>query len=485
MERVADQEGGVTNTEQWLQKIAYKRDELLDSFDGLGGATWTTDEATLGWTAKDVLAHIVAWEVRVATHLPDLLDNRGMSMVGVEADAFNAEQVALRRSRTPRELLNELTAARQRNLEALASASDDDLAKSRDVPWGQVTIERWALQELCDHDAEHAAQLRAWRAATGIGRSLRDSLVDRMAAERAGLLIACLGLDTDTLCNQQVMDDWTVKDTLAHVAAWDDAHTERSRLALAGRESEIVSVDLDERNAALIAERRGWSLDQALQAALDSRRRYLEILSTATDEQLARPIHLPWRETSTWEFARWRAYHDRAHARAIRGWRDAHSSPFSRGPRSLLRATMEAARYDLLRQMDRIPVEEWNTRLVTGEWTLKDVCGHIADWDLYALGALKAAQEGRALPVVAESDVESVNAQHREARRGQTWEQAWADFQNTRAELAGELSGWDDARLAREMDSPLDWARTAYGWFVGQTIWHDLEHAEALRAAQT
>ena len=75
-----------------------------------------------------------------------------------------------------------------------------------------------------------------------------------------------------------------------------------------------------------------------------------------------------------------------------------------------------------------------------------------------------------------------MNAQRREARRGQSFDQAWTDFHNTRAELIGMLAEWDDERLAREMDAPFDWARTAYGWFVGQTIWHDREHAEVLRA---
>ena len=471
----------MTNTEQWLYKIAYKRDELLDSLDGLSGAAWTTGEAAPDWTAKDVLAHIAAWEVRAATHLPDLLAGRGMSMVGVEADAYNAEQVALRRSRTPRELLDELAVARQRVLDALAGASDDDLIKPRIVPWGELTIERWALQELYDHDAEHAAQLRTWRATTGIGRSLRDSLVDRMAAERAGLLIACLGLDTDTLCSQPVMDDWTVKDTLAHVAAWDDAHTERSRLSLAGRESDIASVDLDERNAALLAERRGWSFDQALQAALDSRQRYIEVLGTATNEQLVRPIHLPWRETSVWEFARWRAYHDRVHSRGIRAWRDATRLPFVPGPRSLLKVAMVAARDDLLRQIDHIPIDERQTRRIMDDWTLRDLCGHIADWDLYAFGALRAIRESRPLPVVVEQDVDRVNAQRRDARRGQTLGQTWADFENSRTELIGALASWDNEQLAREVDYAFDWGRTAYGWFVGQTVDHDREHADALR----
>jgi len=116
-----------------------------------------------------------------------------------------------------------------------------------------------------------------------------------------------------------------------------------------------------------------------------------------------------------------------------------------------------------------------------GDWTLKDMLGHMADWDLYALKALRAIRESRPLPYVAESDVDEVNAQQVAARREQTWDQAWADFQNVRAKVINALADWYDEQLARAVDYPSDWGRTAYGWFVSQTAEHDREHADALR----
>jgi len=468
--------------QDWLERLSFKREELLMSVKGLSLDGWTTGEVLPGWTAKDVLAHITAWETHVATYLPDLLTDNGMHIVGVEADAFNAEQMALRRDRTPRELLRELADSRRRILEALTTANDDELVKPRAVPWGQITIERWALQEIYEHDGEHAAQVRAWRAKhPESGRSLWNVLVDDMAAERAGLLMACLGLDANTLVSTPVMGEWTVKDVLAHVAAWDDIHANRAELALAGREAEIVGVELDERNAELFVQRHGWSLEQALRTATDSRRRFLEIVGAANAEQLVRPIRLPWRETSVWEFSRWRARHDAVHTETIRAWRDAHSSSCSHGPRSVLIAAMDAARSDLLRQIDCIPLSERDTRPIMGDWTLKDVLGHMADWDLYALKALRAIRESRPLPYVAEPDVDKVNTQQVAARREQTWDQAWADLKNVRAKVINALADWYDEQLARAVDYPSDWGRTAYGWFVSQTAEHDREHADALR----
>ncbi len=473
----------MSKKEQGLERLTDRRKELLASCDGLSQEGWTTGELLPGWTAKDVLAHIAAWETRVARHLPDLLAGHGMRIVGVEADAFNAEQVALRRTHNPRELLGELFDSRRRTLDALATASDADLSKPHAVPWGQITIERWALQEIYEHDVEHSAQLRAWRAThPESGRSLEDTRVDDMAAERAGLLIACLGLDAGTLASTPVVGQWTIKDLLAHIAFWDDLHTGRAELALAGREAEIVSVETDERNAELFAERRGWSLEQALQAAIDSRWHSRQVFGAASAEQLVRPIHLPWRETCVWQWAYWRAHHDAVHARDIRAWRGPASSLFTPGPRSLLLAAMGAARDDLLRQIDRVPAGEREAHLVMDHWKLKDVLGHMADWDLFALKALLLMEQSRPLPFVAEPDVDTINAQQAAARRGQTWDQAWADLHHVRADLISVLDNWDDVRLAREVDYPADWGRTAYGWVVGQTIWHDRQHADVLRA---
>jgi uncharacterized damage-inducible protein DinB len=472
----------MSKKEEWLQQLASKREELLASMDGLSEAGWTAGQVSPGWTAKDVLAHFAAWETRVATHLPDLLADQGMRLAGVEVDSFNAEQVASRHARTPRELLDELADLRRRILEALANADDDDLTRPRAVPGGQTTIERWALQEISDHDSEHAAQLLTWRAAhPESGRSLWDTRMDDMAAERAGLLIACLGLDANTLSGAPAAGEWTIKDILAHVAAWDDCHAARAELALAGREAEIVSVETDERNTELWVERRNWSLEQAVQAAIESRQRYLELLSGITGEQLVRPVHLPWMETSIWRWALWRARHDATHARDVRAWRG-DRSVFSPGPRSVLLAAMDAARDDLVRQIDRIPPDERETRLVMGHWKLKDVLGHIADWDLFAIKALLLMEQFRPLPFVAESDADTINAQQIAARREQTWDQAWADLHHVRADLINVLDNWEDARLAIPVDYPADWGRTAYGWVVGQTVWHDHEHADALRA---
>jgi len=51
-----------------------------------------------------------------------------------------------------------------------------------------------------------------------------------------------VGLDERTLTESPVFDDWTAKDLLAHVAAWDELYTERIALILAGRKEETTGI---------------------------------------------------------------------------------------------------------------------------------------------------------------------------------------------------------------------------------------------------
>ncbi len=115
-----------------------------------------------------------------------------------------------------------------------------------------------------------------------------------LAAQRTELLTTFLGLSEETLDTAAVFDDYTPAEILAHIAAWDEVHTERLERVLAGREQEIQSIDLDTHNAALHQEQKGIRLDEALERLVAARRRFLETLDNTSDEVLHRPLQLPW-----------------------------------------------------------------------------------------------------------------------------------------------------------------------------------------------
>jgi uncharacterized damage-inducible protein DinB/predicted RNase H-like HicB family nuclease len=96
--------------------------------------------------------------------------------------------------------------------------------------WTSHPEEAWtarkALRRFLEHEREHIGQIR------DILSAYQRRLLAYLAAERAGLLEQLLGLDAQVLVGTLIVDSWSIKDMLAHIAAWDrwEDRTMRCRL---------------------------------------------------------------------------------------------------------------------------------------------------------------------------------------------------------------------------------------------------------------
>jgi uncharacterized damage-inducible protein DinB len=291
-------------------------------------------------------------------------------------------------------------------------------------------------------------------------------------------------LDEETLTTVAVADGLTIKDLLAHIAAWDSLFADRIEQVVAGRTSALISVDLDARNAALREERRGWSLEQAVAAFSGERARFLAALDQVPDPLFHQMLTLPWGKAAVRTWAEWRGRHDRSHAREIERWRRRTKPPRSITPRPLLMAAFAAARAELLATAALVPAADRASRPLSHGWTLKDKLGHLADWDRAAAEALGERAAGREPPsdptVDPENDFDGWNTAHRAARQDQPWEAVWADFLAARHALTATLAALDDAAWVRPFASPWTPDDAAHEWV---RIWahHDREHAAEIR----
>ena len=288
---------------------------------------------------------------------------------------------------------------------------------------------RKALRRLLDLEREHTARIRAVLAAW------RLELLATMARERAALLSAMLDLDPAMLSEVPVAGDWTCKDLLAHVAAWDEFVTARIELVLAGHAAEIAGVETRERNAELYPERKDWPLERALAAAVDARRALLAALARVSDEELHRARRFAWGEASIRRWVKLRYRHDTEHRLELEAWCEAVNPAEGVSPRPLLLAALRASRDELLALAGRVPVSERETRPLAGEWTLKDICGHLADWETQCAHAIADMLAGRSPEVAFVDDEEIWNRAQAEARRAQPWESVWRDLHAARTEL--------------------------------------------------
>ena len=310
----------------------------------------------------------------------------------------------------------------------------------------------------------------------------RLRLFARLAARRAELLSQLLGLDRRALTEEPFLDGWTVKDLLAHIGAWDRwEHRQMARMVV-GENPEDVAIDAQ--NAMVVAEWRDRSLDQVVSELQDARTSWATWLRGLSDGEFfqSRPF-------DDWDWAfrncleiQWQ--HDAEHAAQVAAWRKAYGPGGESGPRCVLLAALDAARQEVLTLSALAPSDSRASRPVCGVWTLREVLGHLADWDAVGVEGLRVMARGRQPDLEIISDIDAWNAEHAQARRDQPWEDVWADLQGTRAALRDILEGMDQAKLGRWYRYPWGARGTAYQ-FVAVFISHDREHAEDLREALT
>ncbi|MCB8988176.1 MAG: DinB family protein [Ardenticatenaceae bacterium] len=322
-----------------------------------------------------------------------------------------------------------------------------------------------------------AESLAAWR----------NLLLARLAGERAHLLFQYRSLAEEVLTAVPVSGELTAKEVLLHVAAWDAVHSERLSLVLDGRAADIQPIDsLDQANARMHGRFAAVPLEQALATCLKERSGFLALLKRTPDEVLHRRITLPWGKRirpRTW--ARWRWQNDAHHARDMLDWRQAQPPEQVRqiGPKAILRAQLKATRREILSLVDVIPPAERTQRPVCGVWTMKDLIGHLTDWELVGVNGLQQLAAGQTPefdhPI---TNFDEFNAANAAARLDQSWDEVWAEFTAVRQNLLDLFDQLPEVDLRRSVPAP--WGRTipAYVWMQ---VWmaHDHEHAVDVRHA--
>jgi len=309
----------------------------------------------------------------------------------------------------------------------------------------------------------------------------RAQLLARLAAERAGLLEQLIGLDERTLTEMPFLDGWTVTDLLAHVAAWDRWELREMKHMASGEAPDLAAVrDMDAFNAAVVAVWRDRNLSQVLAELQAARAAWVSWLQALSGEEFFRQRLFGCEDWSFPGCVEVQCRHDAEHAAQIAAWREAEGLKVKAGPKVVLLAALNAGRGELLTAAALVLPEERASRPVCGEWTLKDVLGHVADWEWLGVEGLRQMAAGCAPQVEYVEDLDAWNQAHIEARRSQPWETVWADFHAARQVMLEVPDGMTQAHLERSFPSPWGSDLTPYRWTYVYLA-HDREHAEGLR----
>ena len=156
----------------------------------------------------------------------------------------------------------------------------------------------------------------------------KQELLDDLASARAELLSAIEGLSEQEMVCPGVVGEWSVKDTLAHIAAWDEEFRAVIH-AFVTQEDPVFDYTISGKrgfaqwNARQVEKRRDLSMAQILAELEEARQELVDLVQGLTEEQLNRQAVPPWRSPKT---VRRNLEildgHDREHAEQIIAWRE-------------------------------------------------------------------------------------------------------------------------------------------------------------------
>jgi hypothetical protein len=183
-----------------------------------------------GWTYKDLLAHVAAWEEATATRLARFRGNGAPAEPPGEQDAFNAQVVHAWRSRAAGAVFDALDESHARLVGEVGALADDQLGAH----------EGWAARIIAsntyDHYEEHRDELFAV-----VPRTPQD-LLERMdpAWRRFRRAVSHIGLLNGA---QRSPSGMTYRGLLGHVAYWLESVPVELPMRLAGRRNDPPDVD--------------------------------------------------------------------------------------------------------------------------------------------------------------------------------------------------------------------------------------------------
>lgn len=163
-----------------------------------------------------------------------------------------------------------------------------------------------------------------------IATARRQMLAGQMGDGRERLLASFEGLSDDLLLQSGACGEWSVRDLLAHVAAWDRATTEAFRMMLKGERPRLLDLE-DEEIQAFNVEHHAQTLNSSLEevrAELEaSREEMLSVLRDIDNAAIFAPA--PGDEHADLSIASCvsvQVAHDEEHAETIEDWRE-HLAP--------------------------------------------------------------------------------------------------------------------------------------------------------------
>lgn len=319
----------------------------------------------------------------------------------------------------------------------------------------------------------------------------RAAMLARLAAERTYLLAQFEGLDDETLSQSVIAAGWTAAGMLAHLASWEAFFADRLGKLAHNRRADITPLagkdPIQSYNASLKPRFDTLRFSEGMAISQKERRGLLLALGQLPDALLFKRVRIRpgWRVTPH----KWVGVpidHDAEHAAGVVAWRrnfPPNDASIRRIHRSLLRPILGLSRQEFLALAALVPPEERESRPLVGTWTLKQILGHLIEYEwlgVVALTAVRAGREPQYDTTIAEWD--AFNDERAPTWAATSWKETWTQYRATRQAMLLAAEALSDEQLVLPFEAPWLQTTTACGYLLDMAQ-HEREHADALRRA--
>jgi hypothetical protein len=203
-----------------ISYLEFGRGELLKSVDGLSHQEMTQIPIFDKWTIKDLLGHIIGWDQWTLEILPLILQDRAGEISAVNPDTLNQQSVQAWREKPLSEIMNTIQTTHRQILDIIAGLDHKEIDMRHTRGEQIITIRSYVIDIMVDHERRHAEEIHLWR--ESLDSAINPKQIKReLDQNRARVLAAIEGLSEIDVLDKNCFGDWSVKDVVAHIAAWE------------------------------------------------------------------------------------------------------------------------------------------------------------------------------------------------------------------------------------------------------------------------
>lgn len=156
------------NQQELIQALEESRERFLDIIEGLPDEAWVEAGVSGEWSVKDILAHLSRCEAELIRLLYQA--ERGLVPTTVHTSAISVDEQNEKwyresKDRPLERILADFEGVREQTIRRVQALSDHDLSDPKRHAWLEgEPLAKWIANESVEHEAEHGAQIREWRA---------------------------------------------------------------------------------------------------------------------------------------------------------------------------------------------------------------------------------------------------------------------------------------------------------------------------------